>query len=814
MKIKKYLIRLLLGVVVIFLLALISLGVLINKSLPEDNGELTSSALQSEVNVYKDYWGIPHIKADNKHDAIFAYGYTVAKDRLFQMDLQRRLSQGRLAEFLGDDLIEIDIMFRTYLFNNWAENYVSDPSINPDALAYVDAFVEGINFYIETGPKPFEYHLIGAEIKPFSRVDVASMIAYMAFTFMDGIRFDGLYTVLKDKIGEKDLKILFPDYADNNYLTIKEEKVNAIPKRLYNSDTAITITDSIDDLTYFYELNDQANQWNPPFHGSNSWILGPSRTNNGKPILANDPHIGLSKPDVWYEAHISYPGYNNYGYYVPMIPFPLIGHDDFKAWGLTMFENDELDLYKETFHAEKENLVLYNNKWIEHQNITETIHTSDKEVDTTIQIKVTAHGPIITNNIPFYDGEPLAMFWVFYQQDNPIFDILYQLSHTRDMNSFEDNLSKVISPGLNFSYIDTTGNIAWWASGKIPVREPDINAKEILDGNNPSHEVISYVPFKENPHLINPENGVIVTANNLSTIDSVGGIPRLDGYFRSTDRAERILELINTKDRWTTEELQLVQTDVKLWSGMKMKDALCEGIEKKQSVLSSLEMQAYDQLAEWDGDMSTSSIGTSIFMITNYHIMKNLISPPLDEEYVKLYLNIIDHWDFLRNFLFRKIVPFDHKEIFEDIVYQGLSDAVVELENKYGNNIDNWVWGNVHHIEFEHPLGKQKPLNILFNLGPYGVNGGFNAVNKIMSRQGDHTYKVTSLPSTRRLINLGVPEHSYSITPSGNSGHFQSDHYDDQLELYLNGEYRKLNFTETQVEEQLESHYILTPLSQ
>ena len=811
MNIKKKLYKLFLFLGIILTFGLISVFVLVNNSLPQDNGELSCSFLKSEVNIYKDNWGIPHIEAANEHDAIFAYGYTVAKDRLFQMDLQRRLSQGRLAEILGDDLIEIDAMFRTYLFKNWSENYIKDSTINSSALAYVDAYIEGVNYFIATGPKPIEYHLIGAEIKPFNRVDVTSMIAYMAFTFMDGIRFDGLYSILKEKIGENNLEILFPDYADNNHLTIKEEKVDSIPSRDYKKDSAANLTSSLNQLSYFFDLNKKSEQWNPPFHGSNSWILGPSRTNTGKPILANDPHIGISKPDVWYEAHISYPGYNNYGYYVPMIPFPLIGHDQFKAWGLTMFENDELDLYKETFHPDKDNLVRYNNQWVEYQSIYDTIFNKEQK-DTVIQIKVTSHGPIVTDNIPYYNGDPIAMFWVFYQQKNPIFDILYQLSHSMDMKTFEDNLSNLVSPGLNFSYIDTTGNIAWWASGKIPYRHSSINAKEILDGNNPKHEVISYVPFEDNPHLVNPPNGVIVTANNLSTIDSVGNIPRLDGYFRSTDRAERILELLTTKDTWTVEELQLVQTDVKLWSGPKMNEILFKSLEKKQSSFNLLENEAFSKLTNWNAQMTTSSIGTSVFMFTNYHIMKNLIGDSLDKESVRLYLNIIDHWDFYKLFLYQNITPFNNNADFDEIVLQGFKDAVNELETKFGSSIKSWSWGDVHQIEFEHPLGKQKPLNLLFNLGPYGVNGGFNAVNKIMSHQGDHTYKVSSLPSTRRLINLGDQKNSFSILPSGNSGHFQSDHYDDQLDLFLNGEYRKLNYTSTQIQSNKKKHFKLTPI--
>ena len=816
MKIKIFIKRLFLGLVTVFVLGSIVFGLLIKKSLPKDDGVLSSTHLKAEVHVYKDQWGIPHINASNEHDAIFAYGYTVAKDRLFQMDLQRRLSQGRLAELLGDDLVDIDIMFRTYLFKNWSENYIKNNQINPQALSYVESFIKGVNCYIENGVKPFEYYLLNADIAPFTTTDVASMTAYMAFTFMDGIRFDGLYTMLKEKIGAENCKILFPDYADNNYLTIKEENVDSIPKRVYQTNKNQISTDSSLQLSFLYEINDKAQDINPPFHGSNSWILSSKKSKNGKPILANDPHIGISKPDVWYEAHISYPGHNNYGYYVPMIPFPLIGHDDGKAWGLTMFENDELDLYSETFHPENKNQVLAHGNWVDCDIIQETISTSSGK-DTTISIQVTSNGPIVTKNLKYYEGAPISMFWVFYQLENPIFDILHELSHAKTMDDFKENLSKVISPGLNFSYADTSGNIAWWAAGKLPVRNPNVHAKEILNANDSNHLVLSYVPFEKNPHLVNPEHGIIVTANNLSTTDSVGDIPRLDGYFRSTDRAERILSLLKEQDKWSTEELQKVQTDVQLWSAEKMKNIICNALKshgKNHSKdMNPVALRALESLENWDGIMDINSVGTSVFMVANYHIMKYLLINELDEEYIRLYLNRIDHWDFLRNFLFRKTVPFNIKESQESIIYNGFINAINELTVNHGN-IENWKWGNLHHIEFEHPLGKQKPLNNLFNIGPFGVNGGFNAVNKIMSHQGDHTYKVSSLPSTRRLIDLGNPSKSYSVLPSGNSGHFQSEHYDDQINLFLNGDYRNLNFTPKQVETQKTTHFKLLPLSE
>ena len=264
------------------------------------------------------------------------------------MDLQRRLARGELSEILGKDLIEIDKMFRTYLISYYAKKYISDTTkISQDALNYVDFFIEGVNYYIETGPKPIEYKLIKANIRPFNRVDIASMNIYMAFSLMDGIKRDMLFSMLKKRVKKSDLEIIFPDYSDNNFLTILEEEVDSISRRDYQCLDNVIDDSSYKNLISYFDFSEKVSKIIPPFHGSNSWILSPSRSLTGNAILANDPHIGLSKPDVWYEAHISYPGYNNYGYYIPTIPFPLVAHDNFKAWGLTMLENDEVDLYKQ-----------------------------------------------------------------------------------------------------------------------------------------------------------------------------------------------------------------------------------------------------------------------------------------------------------------------------------------------------------------------------------------------------------------------------------------------------------------------------------
>ena len=812
-KVFSRIIYLILGLV--FAILIVIYGI-ISLTKPSNDGKVVVDDILEKVSIKKDQWGIPHIEAKNQHDALFAYGYTVAKDRLFQMDIQRRLARGELSEILGEDLIEIDKMFRTYLISNKAKQYLSDTSkISSDALKYIDAYIQGVNYFIKTGPKTIEHRLIGEEVRQFDRLDVASMTIYMSFSLMDGIRRDMLFSMLKEKISKNDLAIIFPDYADNNFLTIMEEQIDSIPKRNYSNEEQMSDS-AYKKLISYFDLTEKVTGLVPPFHGSNSWVLSPSRSASGNAILANDPHIGLSKPDVWYEAHISYPGYNNYGYYIPTIPFPLIGHDDFKAWGMTMFENDEVDLYKEIFNPKNKNQVLFDGKWVNSQVIKEQIKVKDKSPED-LNIRVTSHGPIISDYIDGYKGSPLAFSWVFYNLENPFFDMLYEVTTANDITDFQSSVSKVTSPGLNFSYVDKQGNIAWWATGRLPVRDSNINAKSILDGSNPDHNIKSYISFENNPQMINPKIGVIITANNLPTANKIESIPRLDGYFRSTDRAHRIYQLLDKQEKWSTEELKKIQNDDFLFSGLSINMEIITALKPFAVQFSNVESKAYELLKKWDGYMPVDSKGASIFQLTIYHVLKSVLEPTLGKDYFRIYMNNLDHWDFFKNFIFKKIVPFQvdslrsNEELRDKLIYNGFENAVNEIKDKLGEDNNNWDWGNIHTITYEHPLGKLSPLDYIFNLGPFPIPGANNVINKSMSTPGNHDYKVSSLPSTRRLIDIGSPEDSYSILPSGNSGNFWSDHYDDQLNLFLNGKYRKINFSKGLINSNLSHELLLIP---
>jgi penicillin amidase len=788
--------------------------------LPDIDGSVVTSLVKEETQIIRDKWGVPHIKAENAKDAYFALGFTLAQDRLFQMELQRRVARGELAQILGPGLVDVDKMFRTLMLRHRGEAYLlEEEKINPEALKCLDAFLEGINHFINSGPLPVEYTLLGFKPRLFTRLDSVATIGYMAYSFADGIKRDSLYTIFESFLTSDDLRMVFPKYTLENRTTIME------PAGDYNGDqngiSSLTeVLNPVDNA--FAGLNsslqailDQVTHIVPPLTGSNSWVMAPSRSKNGHALLANDPHINIANPGVWYEAHVRYPGYENYGYHLPLIPFPILGHNTLKAWAITMFENDDLDLYAETFHPEDTRLVKFKGEWVKAEIIKETIQVKGAP-DVGLTIRVTQHGPVISDCIKGYEGKPVAVSWVYHQVENPILDVVYGMAIASNMEDFKEAVSKLASPGLSISYIDNTGNIAWWAAGRIPIRPSHVSGKKIHDGSSGKDEYDGYLPFAKNPYLENPKSGLIITANNLPTHVPIEPTGVVTGYFRPSDRAARIYELLSQKEKWSLEELKEVQTDSRLNGGHEIAGRILSILESKKASFTENETRAFVLLKSWDGSMETSTLGGTVFEFTIYHILKETLESHIGPEHLKTYLNLVDYWSFIKRFLKSDKPPITGKNPSmqpkgrDIIVLIGFKLAVEEMVSKLGENEKKWQWGTVHTIEYVHALGRKKPLNLLFNVGPFPCPAEFPAINKFKSKMGEHGYKVSSLPSTRRLIDCNHPDESWSIIPTGNSGNFMSPFYDDQAQMFLKSKYRKILFTDAQIRN--ESSHLLTLL--
>jgi len=803
-------------------------GIYVYGRQPDVGSTFHCEKLQDSVRVVRDNWGIPHIEAQNGKDAYFAYGFTLAQDRLFQMELHRRAARGELAEILGPGLVETDEFFRTLMLRHTAQTYLEhEEKIDPEALALLNSFLTGVNHFIETQTLPIEFTLLGIRPRKFTKTDTLAMIGYMTYSLSmySGMEADSLFSILKTKFPDIDITVLYPEHYLENPLTIMGP--GQVTEDAENPDTEMNPPNSESGryhpperfASVFAEIEKIAHIF-APFQGSNSWVIGPSRSKSGMPILANDPHIGFSNPGAWYEAHIKYKDYENYGYHLPLLPFPMIAHNKYKAWAITMLANDDVDLYYETFHSKDKTRVMYKGEWEKVRIMEEVIKVKGEE-DVTLKITVTPHGPIITDLLEGYSGEhPISLSCPFLQLENPVLDVMYQLGTAKTLEAFEKAVSPLAAPGMNFSYADHEGNIAWWAVGKIAVRPAHVNPREILDGSSGRDEITGYLPFEQNPHLINPADGIIVTANNCPTDRPSGPMKRLQGYWAPSDRAARITELLSEKEKWNLEDLKAVQTDSKSYAGPEMVANIVRIFEQEPDTIkrfTDIEKVAYDKFKSWDYDNRITSVGATLFHFTTYHILKAALEDQMGEELFFTYCGTWNFWNFLKSFLKTGKNPFNigkemsATETRNRIVQNAFKAAVQEIREKLGENVGDWQWGAVHTLEFIHPIGEQKPMNLLFNVGPFPVPGAAEVVNQFDAGFGWHDYEVGAGPSTRRLIDYGDLTRSWSILPTGNSGNFLSDHYDDQAEMFVKGEYRMLNFTWDQVEKNKKHEMRLLP---
>lgn len=796
----------LIALFVLSLAAMVMPSRIVHQRMPDLDETVTHASLGAEATVTRDDWGVAHIEAESAADAYFVYGYTLAQDRLFQLEILRRLGRGELAEIVGEPGLEIDKISRTLLWRKSAEQLFDEKEkFDPEFLVIVDAFVAGLNHYVDTNPKPIEYSILGFDPKPFTNVDTLTLMGYMAYGFAEGIRADSVFAMIAEKNPELDMSILFPGYTRGAQITIMEgiggeaplETARAIAKPAAGNYTGLEKLVAM--------VQDTLPQFGA-FHGSNSWVLSPERSKSGGAILANDPHIGFTNPAVWYECHIKYPGFESYGVHLPLVPFPVIAHNSDKAWAITMFENDDVDLYRETINPDDPSKVKYRGEWADVQEWTETISVKDGDpIEHTV--RVTPHGPIITDMLEGYEGDPVSLWWLFHDAKHDNVQMFHKLSAAKNLDETRDAVAMLVSPGLNISYADKEGNIAWWAAGRVPIRPGHVNSKTILDGASGKDEVIGYVPFSENPQLVNPPSGVISTSNNLSTSKPVGPIQLLEGYWQPADRAWRVRELLDGQEKWSLQELKTVQTDVKLKTGHVLRDAVVYAMEKTDddgntyaSQLDGDAKTAYDALTEWESEHSTDSIGATVHQFVYDATRREILLDELGETLLKTYLSIADHRNFLSYVLgdydcvVWDDVTTDEVETADAILRAGFEAGVEAMTARLG---DDWSWGNAHTIAYPYLIvGEVGLLKRWWEIGPYPAPGHAEAV--AMMAWDSEEYNVAHGASMRLLLdyaNYGKAESMWFVLPTGNSGHILDRHYDDQAEMYLRGEYRNIYFS-------------------
>ena len=751
---------------------------------PTYEGELSLENLSENVTVHFDENGVPHINAETQKDAYTALGYVHAQDRLWQMELIRRIAPGRLSEIFGDKLVETDVFFAGLGLVKDANESIAKIDINSEAYKLTIAYLDGVNQFVEEGATPIEYNLIGLEKTKFTVNDVYNVFGYMSFSFAIAQKTDPLLQEIKEKLGDNYLAELeIPVYS--NTALLKSEK-NPIVKASFAKA-----------MTAMYEQLPIS-----PFIGSNSWVIAADKTKNGKVIFANDPHIGFSQPSVWYQSHIKTPDYEMYGYSLALTPFPLLGHNRDYAYGLTMFENDDVDFYIEKNNPENLNEYETPTGFSTYKTVQKTIKIKDAP-DTTFTVKISRHGPIMNNLLKQIDDErPIAMQWIYKKTDNQIIDVGYQISHAKSLHDFKEGAKLLHAPGLNMMYGDAKDNIAWIASGKLYKYRDSINTKLYLDGASGKDEILSYVDFEDNPQSINPASNYVYSSNNQP--DTIAGV-LYPGYYLPEDRGQRIEQLLEVKNDWTQEDVQQMIFDVTSPVVPQVIANLVASIKTEN--FTKNEQEALQNLKDWNGEYKKEDTAPTIYNRFLYEFLEGTFKDELGESFPM----------FMQTPLMKKMIAvqakkavsvwFDDvttepKETKSDIVQRSFINAISFLENQLGDTVSLWSWSKVISVEHGHALAAGgETLRKIFNVGPFSMDGGNEVINnQLFTLNETGIYKVKAGPSTRRVIDFSNIENSVSILPTGQSGNIFSKHYKDQAQKYVNGEFVKTMLNKDEIE--------------
>lgn len=760
----------------------IILYIFLKSTAPTYEGSITYATLTNEVEVKYDTYGIPHIYAQSSEDAYRALGYVHAQDRLFQMEMIRRLSAGRLAEVLGPRLVKTDKFFRILGIRKMAEkNAVTHFSkVDEQWQKHTLSYLEGVNEYVKNGETPLEFRILGIPKNEFEPTDVYSILGYMGLGFSRALKDDPL----TDKILARNGIEYFDDWlldtkvidSTSNYQDVKEDLSSLIP---------LDVEEYLEEAAL------------PLWYGSNCWVVSPEKSVSGKVILSNDTHIGISQPSVWYEAHITYPGFDFYGNHLAGVPFGVIGHTQDRGWGLTIFPLDGIDLYRERLNPNNKKQVWENDKWVDMVIEKEVIKVKG-EPDVIIDRKVTRHGPVINDVASALDTnevQPISFWWNFMSKPTNNLEALCQMNYANSMDEVKDAVSKIDFIGLNVLYGDKEGNIAHWAAGRIPKRPAHVNPKFILDGASGKDELLGFYSFDENPQEENPASGFVVSANNDP---GMVGENYFHGYYCPPNRYNRIVNHLTSKDKWSQEDMKTIQLDQISDEHKSIAIQLVEILYEKEKDFDETKKSAVKLLKGWDGGYDLEQIAPTIFTKFLFHTMYNSMVDEIGEDdFIEIQGSYV-YKGSLPGLLSNKasiwwdnITTTKVQESRADAVEEAFDKTIEELLNQLGPNIEKWKWKRVHTIMHNHPLGAQKPLDKFFNVGPYPVTGGNDVPNKMMYRvNGDGEYKVHSSPALRILLDFANVNGSESINPTGQSGNVMSPHYKDQTIMFNNGIYR------------------------
>jgi len=783
------------GIVLIILIAVVLIvGAIFVRSvarrgLPDYNTTVELAGVTDEVLVYRDAHGVPHVYAKNENDLYRAVGYCMAQDRLWQMDLLRRVCTGRLSEIFGEELVETDLLMRSLRMSEKSRMIIKNAK-DPMVRAGL-AFADGVNQYIEShiDRLPPEFIILRYKPEKWLPEHSVNLVGYMGWD----LRLSWDEELVLDKIqrlfGDTKTKELVPDTDLHKTVVYPGLESTLLAANRHLQQLGLVV-----------------------FDGSNNWTVSGKKSVNGKPILANDMHLGQNSPGIWYQMHQVVEGALNVtGVVLPGQPFIVAGHNDRIAWGFTNVMVDNVDFYLEKINPENPNQYELNGDWKEMEVKTEKIKISG---DQTVQeeLRFTHRGPIISR---FHDMENLAisMRWIGNDYSNESRSI-YLVNKANNWDDFKNAMKTFISVSQNTVYADIDGNIGLYCCAGVPIRK-DGDSNTIFPGWTDDYDWQGIVPFDELPHSFNPERGYESSANNRTTGDDYPYY--ISHWFFPPTRIDRIREMLEEIELLSVADFKRMHADQKSKLVEGIKPIIMTELEKSEN-WSVFEEQILDAFSSWDGILAKSSPEASVFEKFLYQFSENLL---LDEMGDDLYDDFLDS-GLLRDYAIQNTMASrdslwsddvntpDQSETFTDIVQKSFKDSVAFFQDNHGRNTNKWQWGKIHQLTLAHPLGSVKILDWFFgfNSGPYEVGGSSHTVCSY-SYPVKKPFDVTWGASHRHIYSLANWDESLTVIPTGISGIPASRHYCDQTQLYIENKYHPDYFSRDLVEKNAKYQMII-----
>ncbi|MGE8206376.1 penicillin acylase family protein [Heyndrickxia sp. NPDC080065] len=742
------------------------------RSLPKTTGQVYLKGVNKPVDVTRDEKGVPHIKAQSLHDLFFAQGYVVAQDRLFQMDLSRRQASGQLSEVIGEATVNNDKFFRTLGLRRAAESsYSIYDSESKNALKW---FADGVNAYMKEAiadkKLPIEFTLLNYQPNPWTPIDSLTIGKYMAFDLgghWEAQAFN--YWALKN-LPEEKAKDLLPKYPKDAPLIISQL-----------NDTNINIEKSF------------AEAISPPeFNGSNNWVVSGDKSESGKPLLADDPHLSLATPSIWYQMHLQAEDINVSGVIFAGIPGIILGANEHIAWGVTNTGPDVQDLYIEKRNPKNSTQFLYNDKWYDASVVDEPIKVKGKKT-IPYKVTITKHGPVISEfAYKNKDNTVFSMQWTALEASKELEAVL-NMNKATNWNEFESALKDFHTPTQNFVFASNDGTIAYKANGKIPIRKKGDGLLPV-PGWTDEYGWKGYIPYDELPKTINPKEGFISSANNKVIDDSYPY--HISHVWTQPYRQMRIQEVLKEKDKLSVKDMQELQMDQTNLYAREFVPLLLNVLNDAK--LSDMEKEALNELKNWDFTDDKDKAAPLIFHLWMKEIPKILFEGTIPNKVLEIFegkQQVVDN--ILRDALKDNEGPWvKEKGGVKTVLSVSLNHVLEKLSKQYGSNPTKWKWGKYHQLYFAHPIsGVSDILKFFFNNEkPVAIGGSQVTVQAASYKENgivDHG------ASWRFVIDTNDMQTGYHIVGPGQSGNFRSKWYHDQIVDWVDGNYHKTTLNES-----------------